>query len=180
MTNTSQNNQKTYFNLHTTGVGYINRIREVTPKKGESFLACTVAALVGPSDGIEYRYFDVRVSGNEAQELIKRCENVVAAEKKVLIRFCIGDLWVDTFTYEKGLNKGKTGTSLKGRLLKIHWIKIDGKLVYQLEKQDEQSEGANNAPEETADALQNPEKVSNSESQPAAASEPQNPANDSF
>ena len=43
--------EKTYFNLHITGLGYLNRIREVTPKKGESFLACDIAAINGPSNG---------------------------------------------------------------------------------------------------------------------------------
>tara|TARA_R100001163_G_scaffold33863_1_gene26225 strand:+ start:356 stop:1015 length:660 start_codon:yes stop_codon:yes gene_type:complete len=57
--------EKTYFNLHITGLGYLNRIREVTPKKGESFLACDIAAINGPSDAPEYRRFDVRVSGSE-------------------------------------------------------------------------------------------------------------------
>src|SRR5690242_12715661 len=55
--------KKSYFDLHIEGVGYVNRIREVTPKRGAAFLACEVAALVGPTDAVEYRRFDVRVSG---------------------------------------------------------------------------------------------------------------------
>ena len=38
-------NEKSYFDLHITGLGYLNRIREVKPKKGDSFLACDIAAL---------------------------------------------------------------------------------------------------------------------------------------
>ncbi|MCS6054230.1 DUF3577 domain-containing protein [Klebsiella variicola subsp. variicola] len=37
-----------------------------TPKKGDSFLACAIAALNGPTTKPEYRYFDIRVSGDEA------------------------------------------------------------------------------------------------------------------
>jgi len=33
-------NEKSYFDLHISGIGYLNRIREVKPKKGEPFLAC--------------------------------------------------------------------------------------------------------------------------------------------
>ena len=36
-----------FFNLHVEGVGYLNRVRTVKPKKGQEFLACTVAALRG-------------------------------------------------------------------------------------------------------------------------------------
>lgn len=38
-------NDTHYFNLYTSGLGYLNRIREVTPKKGELFLCCDIAAL---------------------------------------------------------------------------------------------------------------------------------------
>ncbi|HDU2893101.1 TPA: DUF3577 domain-containing protein [Klebsiella variicola] len=31
-----------------------------------SFLACAIAALNGPTTKPEYRYFDIRVSGDEA------------------------------------------------------------------------------------------------------------------
>lgn len=63
-------NDTSYFNLHITGLGYLNRIREVVPRKGDSFLACDIAALCGPCDGPEYRRFDVRVSGSAAQRLV--------------------------------------------------------------------------------------------------------------
>ena len=65
-------NDKSFFDLHITGLGYLNRIREVKPKKGDAFLACDIAALNGPSDNPEYRRFDVRVSGSEAPQLIRR------------------------------------------------------------------------------------------------------------
>ena len=52
---------------------YLNRIREVKPKKGDAFLACDIAALNGPSDDVAYVRFDTRVSGSEAQHLVRRC-----------------------------------------------------------------------------------------------------------
>jgi hypothetical protein len=122
--------EKSFFDLHITGLGYVNRIREVTPRKGDPFLACDIVALNGPSDAPEYRRFDVRVSGSEAKHLIRRCEEAVKAERKVLIGFRLGDLWTDIFTYSKGKNAGKPGVSLKARLLFVSWIKLDGGLVY--------------------------------------------------
>ena len=36
-----------FFNLHVEGVGYLNRVRTIKPKKGQEFLDCTVAAMRG-------------------------------------------------------------------------------------------------------------------------------------
>jgi hypothetical protein len=125
--------EKSYFDLHITGVGYLNRVREVQPKKGEPFLACDITALNGASDDVSYVRFDTRVSGSDAQHLVRRCAQAVEAEQKVLIGFRLGDLWTDIFTHTKGKNAGKPGVSLKARLLFVSWIKVDGKLVYKAE-----------------------------------------------
>ncbi|WP_285374214.1 STY4534 family ICE replication protein [Pseudomonas sp. lyk4-TYG-107] len=121
---------ETYFDLHITGLGYLNRIREVKPKKGEAFLACDIAALNGPTNCPEYRRFDLRVTGEQAQVLVRGCAKAVAADRKVLVSFRLGDPWVDTFTYSKGINEGQMGISFKARLLLLHWIKVDGVFVY--------------------------------------------------
>lgn len=165
---TTSSNSKSYFDLHITGLGYLNRIREVTPKKGEPFLACDISALTGPSDSPEYRRFDVKVSGTDAQHLIRRCEQAVQAERKVLIGFRLGDLWTDIFTYAKGKNAGKPGVSLKARLLFVSWIKIDGEMVYKAE-----SKAADGAAREDAPAAESP-----SVDAPTPASAP--PPDDSF
>lgn len=126
-------NEKSFFDLHITGLGYLNRIRQVKPRKGDPFLACDIAALNGPSDDVTYVRFDTRVSGSEAQHLVRRCIQAVEGDKKVMIGFRLGDLWTDIFTYSKGKHAGEQGVSLKGRLLFISWIKVDGKLVYKAE-----------------------------------------------
>jgi hypothetical protein len=131
----STSSDQTYYDLHIKGLGYLNRIREVPPKKGhrgETFLACTIAALNGPSNAVEYKYYDCKVAGSDAQHLVRRCMQAVNVEnRKVLIRFCLGDPWIHTFTYQQGHAKeGKTGFSMKARLLKVDWIKIDGDVVY--------------------------------------------------
>lgn len=141
---TQTSTQKNYFNLHTTGLGYLSDIRLVEPKKGKPFYACRVSALVGDSDSPEYRFFDMNVIGEEVERLIKRCQNAVDEKKKVLISFVMSDLWFDTFTYKTDTQyhkKGDTGVSLKGRLIRIKMIKVDGKVVHQEpQKQNEQTE----------------------------------------
>ncbi|OUE53914.1 hypothetical protein AZ003_002821 [Citrobacter freundii] len=129
-------NEKTYFNLNTSGLGYVNRVRTVTPKRGAPFLCCDIAALCGAADAVEYVRFDCKVTGSEARKLIARYEQAVSEKRKVLIHFRLGDLYVDMFTYSKGERKGETGVSLKARLLYIGFIKIDGEVVWQAENQD--------------------------------------------
>ena len=162
--------EKTYFDLHINGLGYLNRIREVGAKnkRGEPFLACDIAALNGASDKVSYVRFDCRVSGKEAQHLVRRCQQAVNAEKKVLIGFKLGDLWTDIFTYAKGKRAGEQGVSLKARLLCIRWIKIDGKLEYQAERPEaeEVAEGEADAGNFTAEA---PEAIPETEAETAFA-----------
>ena len=49
-----------------------------------------------------------------------------AGDRKVLVSFILSDLYPEVFTYKKGEKAGETGISLKARLLRIGWAKIDG------------------------------------------------------
>lgn len=134
---TQQTSSETrYFDLHTTGIGYLNRIREVAVRKGKPFMAVTIAALHGASDDVEYSYIDCKVTGSEAERLIRRCQQAVNEQRKVLVSFRIGDIWTDAFTYTKGDKKGQPGACLKGRLLFLHWIKVEGETVYEAKPRD--------------------------------------------
>lgn len=126
---TQASSQPSYFNLHVEGVGYLNRVRTVKPKKGQEFLACTVAALRGSDSDVSYTKFDCRVSGADAQAIVKRLEDDVAAEKAVIIGFRIADIYPEMFTFEKGDRKGQPGVSIKGRLLRIKFAKVNGEPI---------------------------------------------------
>ena len=121
--------QSSFFNLHVEGVGYLNRVRTVTPKKGQEFLACTVSAMRGSTDDIGYTRFDCRVSGADAKKIVKLLEPDVTAEKTVLIGFKIADIYPELFTFEKGDKKAQVGVSFQGRLLRIKFAKINGEAV---------------------------------------------------
>ncbi len=122
-------NASSYFNLHVEGVGYLNRVRTIKPKKGQEFLACTVAALRGSDSDVSYTKFDCRVSGADAQEVVKRLEADVTAEKAVIIGFRIADIYPEMFTFEKGDKKGQPGVAIKGRLLRIKFAKVNGESI---------------------------------------------------
>ncbi|EJN2862261.1 DUF3577 domain-containing protein [Salmonella enterica subsp. enterica serovar Yaba] len=131
--------ERKYFDLHTRGIGYVNRLRTVSPKKGEPFLACTIAALRGTTDQPEYTYIDVRVYNEKAVELLESCQDALSKKQKVLISFSVGDIYPECFTYEKGDKKGQCGCGIKGRLIKITTLKIDGHEFYRENAAENQS-----------------------------------------
>jgi len=130
MSESSQVHQtSSFFNLHVDGIGYLNRVRTVKPKNGQEFLACTVAALRGSDRDVSYTKFDCRVSGADAQAIVRRLESDVAAERTVIIGFRTADIYPELFTFEKGDRKGQPGVSIKGRLLRIKFVKVNGEPI---------------------------------------------------
>jgi predicted Zn-dependent protease len=131
----STNETKQYFDLHTTGIGYVNRVREVTPKEGSPFLSVTIAALRGSVDNAQYTHFECRVSGKQAQQVVRQLKPAVEGSSKVLIGFTLSDLYAESFTFKSGDKTGETGISLKARLLRLAWAKVDGQPFYTAEEQ---------------------------------------------
>ncbi len=118
-----------YFDLLTSGLGYINRVREVTPEEGNPFLSVTLAALRGSADNAQYTHFECRVAGKQAKAVVLELQAAVEGDRKVLVGFTLSDLHAEAFTYKKGEKAGQTGISLKARLLRIGWARVDGELI---------------------------------------------------
>jgi hypothetical protein len=120
-----------YFDLHINGIGYLSRAREVKPKRSTPFLAVDVTAIHGHADDVQRVRFDAKVAGSEAQKVIRDLMDTINdRDRKVLAAFKLGDLYLDQFTYEAGEKAGQTGISLKTRLLRLAWVKVDGEFVY--------------------------------------------------
>jgi predicted Zn-dependent protease len=126
----SANETRQYFDLHTQGIGYLNRIRKVTPNEGNPFLSVTIAALRGSVDNAQYTHFECHVAGKKAQEVVRQLKPAVEGNQKVLIGFTLSDLYAESFTFKNGDKAGETGISLKARLLRIAWAKVDGQPFY--------------------------------------------------
>lgn len=121
----TSSNEKSYFDIHTSGIGYLQRVREVPvrgSRRAEPFLACTIAALVGSVQNPQKRYFDLKVSGAEAKKIVADYVGVDDQHQRPLVRFRIGDLWGDAYIRPNGERKGEAAASLKGRLLKVELI----------------------------------------------------------
>lgn len=126
----SKDDTTKYFDLFTTGLGYLNRVREVTPKEGSPFWSVTIAALRGSVDDAQYTRFECRVSGKQAQKIVPQLQPAVEGKLKVLVGFTLSDLYAEPFTFKNGDKAGETGVSLKARLLRISWAKVDGQPFY--------------------------------------------------
>lgn len=118
-----------YFDLHTTGVGYLNRVREVHPENGTPFWAVLVAAMHGKSTEVNRTYFDCAVYGPHAQQSVRELKAAVDAQQKVLIGFTLSNLKGEAFTFRQGDKAGQTGVTLKARLIRVAWAKVDGETV---------------------------------------------------
>lgn len=125
------NNNETvrYFDLHTNGVGYLNRIRDVEPTDGAPFLAVTVAAIHGKSSEVDHTYFECTVYGEQAQSIVRELKSAVDADKKVFVGFTLSNLKASAFTFQQGDKKGQSGVNLNARLIRIAWAKVDGQKV---------------------------------------------------
>ena len=137
--------QTNHFNLHVSGIGYLNRVRWVQPKqagrKAQPFLACSLSALRGNSESPDYTYLDLRVSGHEAAELVEKCMEDVDLNRKVVISFKVGDIYPHMYERDVKVDGRKTGEKemaclIKGRLLLINTITIDGERVYSRQTDD--------------------------------------------
>lgn len=124
------NSTAKYFDLQTTGIGYLNRVREVTPEGGSPFWSVTIAALRGSVDNAQYTHFECGVSGKQAQEIVRLLQPAVQGKLKVLVGFTLSDLTAEAFTFKQGERAGTTGVSMKARLLRIAWAKVDGQPFY--------------------------------------------------
>lgn len=150
--------QDEFFNLQTSGCGYLSRVRWVDPKAGrggrrgggrtgEPFLACAINALHGRVSEPNYTYFDLRVSGEEAIGLIEQLQADVDARRKVFVAFKIGDIYSHPYERKAKDDRGReTGelelaSCIKGRLLLITHIKVDGEEVYSRAKDDDGADG---------------------------------------
>jgi hypothetical protein len=119
------------FDLIIEGVGYLNRIRTVRPeRKGPTYLACTINALMGAADAVEYQSIDCRVVGKLAMQVVEQLAQDVEAKHKVIIGFRAGDPKPDFYEFDdKTTGEKVQREGLKARLLMITFAKVNGQKV---------------------------------------------------
>ena len=124
-----------YFDLMTSGLGYLNRVREVSLGDGDTFPCLTVAALRGSEDDTRYTHIECTIAGERAHETIRLLRPFVDSGRKVLIGFTLSDIHAEGFSFKKGTHEGKPGVNLKARLIRLPWAKVDGNVMYDERRQ---------------------------------------------
>ena len=102
--------QPQYFDLHTSGIGYMSRLRLVQPDKSKGqkfkpFWSVSISAICGEENDVKYVKFDLNIKGDQAKQAMD-----------VLKPYLIDD-------------EGKPLVCLKGRLLKLTSAKVNGQVV---------------------------------------------------
>jgi hypothetical protein len=156
------NTSNEYFNLHASGCGYMSRARWVETKgggrKADPFLACAINALRGAVADKTYTYFDLRVSGDEAAQIVEQLMPAIDEGRKVFVAFKLGDFYAHAYERDlKDADGRKTGEKertalIKGRLLLITYAKVDDEVVYQREQSQGDDSGQGDAAGGSGDA----------------------------
>lgn len=145
--------QSEYFNLHVSGIGYLSRVRWVGNnsrsggRRSEPFLSCAINALRGSSDDPQYTYFDLKVNGSDAIEIIRNLEKAANEGRKVIVSFKAGDIYVHQYDRQvRDAQGGQSNTTekaalIKGRLILINTARVDGELVYRREREEPDTAG---------------------------------------
>jgi len=134
----TNNNEVKYNDLHTTGIGYLNRARTVQPKQGKPYESVSLTAICGRVDSPSYVYYDVRVLSKALEKYLLLKESINNPDRKVMVRFKIGDGVPDSYvTKDNNIRRH----IIKGRMLNITWASIDGQVVqFDLDASDNTAE----------------------------------------
>lgn len=119
------------FDVEVNGFGYLNNVREILLTGSHKMTVCTINALRGSVDDVEYTKFDCIVDDDVSALISEQAFN--AEQCKVLIGFRLGDVRLadsDIFFYKSGEKAGKPGAAIKSTLTQVDWIKVNGELVF--------------------------------------------------
>jgi len=145
------------FNLIIEGVAYLNRVRLVPVKKGPGYLSCTLNALKGTSDAVEYVSIDCRVVGKQAIQVVNMLKADVDAKRKVLVGFRASDPtpefyeFPDRQTGEQVVREGLKGRLLQITLAKVNGVKVDIPLVQRSSDNPSEADPAEDTVGDSAD-----------------------------
>lgn len=154
MSSNTSNTAPKYFDLHVTGIGYLDDLREVKPKGAQQFqpfLSVRISALHGNAENVKHTRFKANVVNAEAERVLRlymsqindrghQAADGTTLRTQVLAGFRLGDLTPTLFTYKADFrNKelaGQPGVSLDCRFIKLMWLKVDGETVYTAPEDD--------------------------------------------
>ena len=156
---TAQAQPKAY-NLHTVGMGFVNRLRFVKPEgKGKGYWCVAIGALYGVEDEnrrCESSLFDLRVVGKVAMESVQALQAAFNEGKKIFVEFKAGDSRAEHYQYKNGQRAGQWGSCIKGTLLQLRKAWVNGELVIDTSQQPDQEAASDESTDDASDDHQAP------------------------
>lgn len=113
-----------YYDLLTTGVGYLDWIKEEQPEQGLPFWKVRVSALSGRIGSETRTKIYCTVHGTKTIQWIEKLQEALPYTRNIRISFCIADVDTELYYAQKGKNTGGAGTFLRGRLISINWVTV--------------------------------------------------------
>ena len=139
MTSATTSNNNQYFDLITIGVGFINRPRNINAK-GKP-LALTFVASYGDANEKNRVTYELYVRGSDAKEIIQKLADSHNDSDKIWAKLELGDTRPELVLDDSGNPmKRKDGSFVlinRGNLLKVHFLKKNGDILFQTTKQAE-------------------------------------------
>lgn len=128
-----------WFNAHTEACGFLNGLKEITPKPGQTFKpfwTSTFCMLEGNPEKPRKTYLSVNIVNPKVVDLIKPyADQLNADSSRVFVTARISDIAVEPFVYgDNSKNAGQLGVNWKANLISLIALKV-GDMQIDLKKE---------------------------------------------
>lgn len=178
----AQTAQPKAYNLHTTGMGFVNRLRFVNPEKGKGkskgYWSVSIGALYGVEDEngrCESSLYDLNVVGKVAKDSVQTLQAAFNEGKKIFVEFKAGDTRSEHYQYKNGERAGQWGSCIKGTLLQLRKAWVNGELVIDTSQQPDLEEVPADEPTDNASSAEQAPAAKSAVAEATSATDPSLP-----
>jgi Protein of unknown function (DUF3577) len=125
-----QQQESSYFNIHTNAMGYLNKVEMVQGSNGD-FIVVNFGALEGASDKTVTTFINLTVPAKQAEGIIRTFWNDINnPQVKVFASVRIAGLSAAPFIFsEQSKTPGALGVNFSGKLINILSLKVGGNII---------------------------------------------------
>ena len=132
--NNRNNGNIRWFNAHTEGCGYINGLRHVTPKQGQSFdpfWASTFCMLEGDPANPTQKYINVTIVNKHVLDILLEFEQDIASgQVTVFAGVKLSNMEATPFVYdENSKTPGELGINWSARVINLFYLKVGDEVI---------------------------------------------------
>lgn len=132
--NNRSNGNIRWFNAHTEGCGYINGLRHVTPKQGqtfEPFWASTFCMLEGDPANPTQKYINVTIVNDSVLDILLGFEDAIASgQVTVFAGVKLSNMEATPFVFDdNSKTPGELGINWSGRIINLFYLKVGDEVI---------------------------------------------------